>query len=90
MTVQPTEQWVQMLFLRVISTPGVVGPASALPTMLMEETAPAAANPPAASPERFRKARRSIGAAAATEPNIPVPRPAAVGFLLTSMANRSR
>ena len=79
-----------MLFLRTISTPGVVGPASAVPTMVMEETAPAAAKPPAAKPDRFRKARRSIGAAAATGPNIPAPRAAPVGFLLTSMAKRSR
>src|SRR5215468_2379248 len=58
-TVQPTEQWVQML-LRVSSgAPGLGGgPASALRT-LASGNAPSVASPPATTPERRRKARRS-------------------------------
>src|SRR6266566_5504017 len=58
-TVQPTEQWVQM-FLRVSTgAPGLGGgPASALRT-LPSGRAPTVASPPAMRPERGRKLRRS-------------------------------
>ncbi len=59
-TVQPTEQCVQMLLRRITSAPGAGGgPASALRT-LPRGSAPSAASPPAVRPERRRKARRSI------------------------------
>src|SRR6185437_13510893 len=58
-TVQPTEQCVQTLLRMVTVAPCAGGgPASALRTPL-SGSAPSAANPPAAMPERRRKARRS-------------------------------
>ena len=65
MTVQPTEQWVQMLFRRVTSISGSTGPASAFFTVASGK-APKAAMPPAAKPELRRKLRRSIWPAALT------------------------
>src|SRR5687768_11152055 len=59
MTVQPTEQWVQMLLRRVTSISGSTGPASAFFTVASGK-APSAAMPPAARPELRRKLRRSI------------------------------
>src|ERR1700674_456315 len=58
-TVQPTEQWVQMLFRTSTGTPASGGrPASALRT-LPSDSAPSAPSPPASSPDRRRKLRRS-------------------------------
>src|SRR5215471_21828117 len=58
-TVQPTEQWVQMLLRMVTAAPCAGGgPASALRTP-ESGSAPSAARPPAARPERRRKLRRS-------------------------------
>src|SRR5262249_30003947 len=58
-TVQPTEQWVQMLLRIVTCAPGAGGgPASALRT-LASGSAPSAASEPAARPERRRKLGRS-------------------------------
>src|SRR6185312_17506229 len=58
-TVQPTEQWVQMLLRMVTAAPaGGGGPASALRTVV-SGILPSAARPPAAMPERRRKVRRS-------------------------------
>src|SRR4051794_19883344 len=57
-TVQPTEQCVQMFLRMVTCAPaGGGGPASALRT-LVSGSAPSVARPPAARPERRRKARR--------------------------------
>src|SRR6516164_3226339 len=54
-TVQPTEQWVQMLFLTSSCAPlGGGGPALALRTPPSGKV-PSAARPPAASPELRRK-----------------------------------
>src|SRR5262249_51476927 len=68
-----TEQWVQM-FLRVSTgAPGLGGgPASALRT-LPSGSAPSVASPPAASPERRRKLRRSRA-----PPDCPASAPASV------------
>src|SRR3954464_13595251 len=63
MTVQPTEQWVQMLLRRTTSISGSTGPASAFFTVASGK-APSAAIPPAARPELRRKLRRSIWPAA--------------------------
>src|SRR5579864_236255 len=58
-TVQPTEQWVQMLLRTVTCAPAAGGgPASALRTE-PSESAPSVARLPAARPERRRKVRRS-------------------------------
>src|SRR5262249_29340549 len=58
-TVQPTEQWVQMLLRTSTGAPACGGgPASALRT-LESGSAPRGASPPAASPERRRKPRRA-------------------------------
>src|SRR5262252_5641523 len=58
-TVQPTEQCVQMLLRTSSGAPGLGGgPASALRT-LASGNAPSVANPPATRPERRRKLRRS-------------------------------
>src|SRR5580700_4377707 len=58
-TVQPTEQWVQMLLRVSTGMPALGGgPASALRT-LPSGRAPSVANPPARRPERRRKPRRS-------------------------------
>src|SRR5215831_9950896 len=61
-TVQPTEQWVQ-IFLRVSTGAPALGggPASALRT-LASGNAPSVASPPATRPERRRKPRRSSAA----------------------------
>src|SRR5512144_428375 len=58
-TVQPTEQCVQML-LRTVA-PSVSGPAAAASALrtVVSGKAPSVARPPAARPERRRKARRS-------------------------------
>ena len=56
-TVQPTEQWTQTFFLTSVVTSARTGPASALRTIARGSDA-TAARPPAASPERSRKARR--------------------------------
>src|SRR5258707_9306216 len=58
MTVQPTEQCVQMFFLMSVGAPTIFGPACALrtdPSGIKPNAAPA----PAARPERRRKVRRS-------------------------------
>ena len=59
-TVQPTEQCVQMFLRMVIATPGC-GPAAAASALrtLASGKAPTAARPPTARPERRRKLRRS-------------------------------
>src|SRR6185312_886863 len=57
-TVQPTEQWVQMFFLISVGAPTIFGPACALrtePSGINPNAAPA----PAARPERRRNVRRS-------------------------------
>src|SRR5260370_32989811 len=67
-TVQPTEQCVQMFFLMSVGAPTIFGPACALrtdPSGIRPNAAPA----PAAGPERRRTERRSRG---------PGARPAAV------------
>src|SRR6267378_5583167 len=58
-TVQPTEQCVQM-FLRMVTCapPGGGGPAFAL-RMVASGSAPSVARPPATRPDRRRKLRRS-------------------------------
>src|SRR5438105_1993454 len=57
-TVQPTEQCVQTL-LRMVA-PVVSGPAAAASALrTVPGSAPSVASPPAARPERRRKARRS-------------------------------
>src|SRR5215831_5459063 len=59
-TVQPTEQCVQMLLRRSTAVPGTGGgPASAL-RMAASGKVPRAVSAPAASPDRRRKDRRSI------------------------------
>src|SRR6185436_13190395 len=58
-TVQPTEQWVQMFFLMTVSTPGF-GPSIAFALRTAPSwIEPTAARPPMARPERARKLRRS-------------------------------
>src|SRR5579872_5158838 len=58
-TVQPTEQWVQLLLRMVTAAPCAGGgPAFAFCTP-ESGSAPSAARPPAARPERRRKLRRS-------------------------------
>jgi hypothetical protein len=58
-TVQPTEQWVQMFFLISVAAPGFgPGIASALRTE-PSPIEPTAARPPTVRPERRRKVRRS-------------------------------
>src|SRR5256885_15262215 len=57
-TVQPTEQCVQMFFLTSVGAPTILGPASALRTE-PSGIKPSAAPAPAARPERRRKVRRS-------------------------------
>src|SRR5437588_1400646 len=58
-TVQPTEQWVQMFLRMVTCAPaGGGGPALAL-RMLVSGSAPSVARLPATRPERRRKLRRS-------------------------------
>src|SRR5437588_6294393 len=58
-TVQPTEQWVQMFLRMVTCAPGGGGgPACALRTPL-SGSVPSEARPPATRPERRRKVRRS-------------------------------
>src|SRR4051794_23762254 len=60
-TVQPTEQWVQM-FLRVtVGWPATRGPASARRTV-PSGSAPSPARAPAVRTERCRKVRRSVRA----------------------------
>src|SRR5262249_7265655 len=74
MTVQPTEQWVQIALRTSTAAPAAGGgPASALRTPA-SGSAPSVARPPATRPERRRKARRSrpppvwLAKAAASEP----------------------
>src|SRR5829696_614875 len=63
-TVQPTEQWVQMFFLMTVSTPGF-GPSIAFALRTAPSwIEPTAARPPMARPERARKLRRSIASIA--------------------------
>src|SRR3712207_6462231 len=63
-TVQPTEQWVQMFFLITVSTPGF-GPSMAFALRTAPSwSEPAAARPPMARPERRRKVRRSMASRA--------------------------
>src|SRR4029078_12021841 len=57
-TVQPTEQWVQMFFLISVGAPTIFGPASALRTE-PSGIKPSAAPAPAARPDRRRNGRRS-------------------------------
>src|SRR3954468_13542447 len=57
-TVQPTEQCVQMFFLISVGAPTIFGPACALRTE-PSGIKPSAAPAPAARPERRRKVRRS-------------------------------
>src|SRR6266511_4200477 len=58
-TVQPTEQWVQIALVIVTCAPAAGGgPACALRT-LASGSAPSVARPPATSPDRRRNARRS-------------------------------
>src|SRR6266851_4345765 len=58
-TVQPTEQWVQMFLRTSTGVPALGGgPAAALRT-LPSGKAPSVASPPATRPERRRKLRRS-------------------------------
>src|SRR5882724_5026247 len=57
-TVQPTEQCVQMFFLISVGAPTILGPASAFRTE-PSGIKPSAAPAPAARPERRRKVRRS-------------------------------
>src|ERR1700681_734030 len=57
-TVQPTEQCVQMFFLVSVGAPTIFGPACALRTD-PSGIKPSAAPAPAARPERRRKVRRS-------------------------------
>src|SRR6266436_6257007 len=57
-TVQPTEQCVQMFFLISVGAPTIFGPACALRTD-PSGIKPSAAPAPAARPERHRKVRRS-------------------------------
>src|SRR5690606_6506215 len=61
-TVQPTAQWVQMLFFSSIATPGWGGLIAAALRTDPSWNVPIAANPPAARPERRRNVRRSRGA----------------------------
>src|SRR3712207_2151450 len=64
-TVQPTEQWVQMFFLIVIGAPGVgcpMAPSAALTEPRRSE--PMAARPPTVRPDRRRNARRSMASEA--------------------------
>src|SRR4051812_29160630 len=58
MTVQPTEQWVQ-IFLRMVAPAVAIDPAAFALRTVASGKAPAAASPPAARPERRRKLRRS-------------------------------
>jgi hypothetical protein len=90
-TVQPTEQWVQMFFLISLPMEGVrpAPTASALRT-LPREIEPTAARPPTARPERRRNVRRSMAAEAspaATTDNLL--RLASPLLRLVSMALRS-
>src|SRR5204863_8952890 len=58
MTVQPTEQWVQMFFLSSIGAPIIFGPACALrtdPSGIRPNAAPA----PTVRPDRRKNVRRS-------------------------------
>src|SRR5882724_10607256 len=57
-TVQPTEQWVQMFFLISVGAPTIFGPACALRTE-PSGINPSAAPAPAAKPDRRRNVRRS-------------------------------
>src|SRR5712671_2371704 len=67
-TVQPTEQCVQMFFLISVGAPAISGPACALRTK-PSGSRPNAAPAPAARPDRRRKVRRS---------STPEARPAAI------------
>src|SRR4029079_1292035 len=58
MTVQPTEQWVQ-IFLRMVAPAVAIDPAAFALRTVASGKAPTAASPPAARPERRRKLRRS-------------------------------
>src|SRR3981081_1751039 len=57
-TVQPTEQWVQMFFLISVGAPMIFGPACALRTD-PSGIKPSAAPAPTVRPDRRRNARRS-------------------------------
>src|SRR5690606_18226428 len=86
-TVQPTEQWVQMFFFRSMGCWKFVGPASArrtAPTWIV----PTAASAPAVKPARFRKARLSTRDAPPKPAATACSRPcaAAVDLRLMSMA----
>src|ERR671912_487582 len=66
MTVQPTEQWVQMFFLISVFAPGT-GPGMVAARALRTDPSwidPIAARPPTARPDRLRKLRRSIASSA--------------------------
>src|SRR5438876_182889 len=84
MTVQPTEQWVHTVLTDLVSPAGAAGAASALLVMppFVANTAP---SPPAATPERRRKLRRSrkglspLGASLVS----PVPRLVPFDFLIS-------
>ena len=58
-TVQPTEQWVQMFFLISIGTPGIGALTASAFCTAPGIMVPKAARPPTARPDCFRKARRS-------------------------------
>src|SRR5437879_4578046 len=84
MTVQPTEQWVHTVLTDLASPAGAAGAASALVVMppFVASTAP---SPPAATPERRRKLRRSrkglspLGASLLS----PLPQIAPLDFLIS-------
>src|SRR5918993_1557447 len=66
MTVQPTEQWVQMFFLISVFAPGT-GPGMVAARALRTDPSwidPIAARPPTARPDRLRKLRRSTASRA--------------------------
>src|SRR6266481_9968171 len=85
-TVQPTEQCVQMLLRVSTVLPGFGGgPASALRTPLTGSV-PSAARAPAARPERRRNARRSIPLGSAPSAPTKAPRRAARSALLMSIS----
>ncbi|GJE03144.1 hypothetical protein GMJLKIPL_5095 [Methylobacterium isbiliense] len=58
-TVQPTEQWVQMFLRITVSGPTAEEPAAFASRTAPRRSEPAAASPPATRPERRRKLRRS-------------------------------
>src|SRR5918997_1767509 len=77
-TVQPTEQWVQM-FLRISTgADGDAGPAAAALRTDPNGIAPTAASPPTARPDCLRKVRRS---------RVPAARPAVRACSLLRLAS---